>query len=207
MGSKIMDKKELVHQFRTEGILDAARKVIARRGLEKATMEQVAGEAGISKATIYLYFKNKEDLYFQCVIDRLDEVTQKMKEAASDIDDPLLRLEALITSQMKSIEADRDFFKVFLTERLGLFLDQDTEFGVEFAKRHDEYAKLLSGVLKEGMDKGVIREMDPVKCFYLLFAMVRGMAMFMILCDEKTRLSSESGLILDVFFNGLKLKQ
>jgi AcrR family transcriptional regulator len=207
MDRKTMDKKELVHQFRTEGILDAARRVIARRGLEKATMEQVAGEAGISKATIYLYFKNKEDLYFQCVIDRLDEVTQKMREAASGIDDPLARLKALITTQMMSIEADRDFFKVFLTERLGLFLDQDTEFGVEFAKRHDEYAKLISGVLKEGMDRGLIREMDPVKCFYLLFAMVRGMAMFMILCEENTQLSSEAGLILDVFFNGLKRKK
>jgi AcrR family transcriptional regulator len=207
MNKKVMDKKELVHQFRTEGILDAAMRVISRRGLEKATMEQVAGEAGISKATIYLYFKNKEDLYFQCVIDRLDGVTQKMKAASSAIDDPVKRLEAIITAQMKAIEADRDFFKVFLTERLGLFLDQNTEFGQEFAKRHNEYATLVSGVLKEGMDRGLIREMDPVRCFYLLFAMVRGMAMFMILCDDKARLSSEAGLILDVFFNGLKLKK
>lgn len=198
-----MGKKELVYQFRTAGILDAARRVIARRGLEKATMEQVAAEAGISKATIYLYFKNKEDLYFQCVIDRLDEVTEKMKAAASAFEDPVKKLEAIINAQMTSIEADRDFFKVFFTERLGLFLDQTTEFGQQFAKRHDEYAQLVSGALKEGMDKGLIRKMDPVKCFYLLFAMVRGMAIFMIMRDENARLSSEAGLVLDVFFNGI----
>ena len=48
---------------RPNEILDAALRIFARRGLHKTTLEEVAKEAGISKGTIYLYFKNKEELF------------------------------------------------------------------------------------------------------------------------------------------------
>jgi AcrR family transcriptional regulator len=204
MIEKIMDKKELLQKFRTEGILDAAIKVIAQRGLEKATMEQVAEEAGISKATIYLYFKNKEDLYYHCVMTRFEKIMCLMRHAAEGVDDPVERIKILVNTQVKAMEVEKDFFRVFFTERMSLFLDQTTEFGQGFFKRHEEYEALVTGALKEGMERGVLREIDPKKAFSLLFSMVRGMAMFNILCEEQGPLTSEAGLILDVFFNGLK---
>src|SRR5262245_23794888 len=48
---------------RPEEILDAALRVFARCGLHKTNLEEVAKEAGISKGTIYLYFKDKEELF------------------------------------------------------------------------------------------------------------------------------------------------
>ncbi len=204
MKKKALDKKELIQKFRTEGILDAARRVIGRRGLDKTTMEQVAEEAGISKATIYLYFKNKETLYSNCVLDQFEEILDAMKAAIDGIDDPLMKLEKLVAAHLSAIEADREFFRVFFTEKPGIFWDQTSEFGREFAKRREEYSSFVAGVLKEGMDKGLLREVDPVKGFSLLFAMVRGMAMYKIIHNDKTPLSSEAGLILGVFFDGLR---
>ena len=92
-----MDRKGLIKKFRADGILDAAIKVIARKGLEKATMEQVAEEAGISKATIYLYFRSKDELYFHCVADRFERILSELKDAVAGIDDPIKRLEAIIS--------------------------------------------------------------------------------------------------------------
>ena len=203
MIEKITDKKELLQKFRTEGILHAAIKVIAQRGLEKATMEQVAEEAGISKATIYLYFKNKEDLYYHCVMTRFEKIMCLMRQAVDGIDDPIERIKILVDTQIKAIEVEKDFFRVFFTERMNLFLDQTTDFGQGFFKRHEEYEALVTGALIEGMERGSLREIDPRKAFNLLFSMVRGMAMFNILCGRQGSLSSEAGLILDVFFNGL----
>ena len=206
MTEKITGKKELLQKFRTEGILDAAIKVIAQKGLEKATMEQVAEEAGISKATIYLYFKNKETLYFTCVMDRFDDMLSAMKEAVKDIDDPINKIETLIAMQLRAIESDKEFFRVFLTERMGIFLDPSSEFAEEFTKKHDEYTDFMSGALKDGMDRGLLREIDPVKGFSLLFSMIRGMAMCKIIFCDKTPLSDEAGLISGVFFDGLRIK-
>ena len=206
MNKKKPSKKEIVQKFRTEGILDAARRVLGLRGLEKATMEQVAEEAGISKATIYLYYKNKEALYFTCVMDRFDEMLRAMKEGVKDIDDPIKKIEALIGMQLMAIESDKEFFRVFLTEKMGIFLDPASEFAEEFTRKHDEYTDFMAGVLKDGMDRGLLREIDPVKGFSLLFSMVRGMAMCKIIYGDKTPLSEEAGLILGVFFDGLRIK-
>lgn len=203
MIEKITDKKELLQKFRTEGILDAAIKVIAQRGLEKATMEQVAEEAGISKATIYLYFKNKEDLYYHCVMTRFEKIMCLMRQAVEGVDDPIEKIKIIVNTQVNAMEVEKDFFRVFFTEKMSLFLDQSTEFGQDFYKRHEEYEALVTGALKEGMESGALREMDPKKAFTLLFSMVRGMVMFNIICGEQGSLSSEAGLILDVFFNGL----
>ena len=204
MDKTLMDRKGLIKKFRADGILDAAIKVIAKRGLEKATMEQVAEEAGISKATIYLYYRNKDDLYFHCVVDRLDRILKGLKEAVVGIDDPIRRLEAIVAAQARAIEGQREFFRIFFTEKVSLFHDQSREFGREFDRRQQEFAGLYMGALKEGMDRGLLRRMDPVKAFYLLLSMVRGLAVHRVVRGDETPLVDDAGTILDVFLTGLK---
>ena len=199
-----MDRKGLIKKFRADGILDAAIKVIARKGLEKATMEQVAEEAGISKATIYLYFRSKDELYFHCVADRFERILSELKDAVAGIDDPIKRLEAIISVQTRAIEDQRDFFRIFFTEKMGLFHDQSTEFGREFDRRQQEYAGLYMGAIKDGMDRGLLRRMDPAKAFHLLLSMVRGLAMHRVVRGDETPLIDDTGTILDVFLTGLK---
>lgn len=203
---KTMDKKQLLHSFRTQEILIAARKVIADKGLDKATMEQVAEKAGISKATIYLYFKNKESLYFHCVIEKFDEVMVKMREAAEKVADPIERLTTLLTVQVTSLEEEKDFFRVFLTERMGIFLDRESGFGQQFAERHRAYTGLISSIISEAVGKGRIRDIDPDKAAYILFSMLRGTAMSKIIMEDETPLSNDVGFIVDVFLNGVLRK-
>src|SRR5215470_9449538 len=75
---------------RPEEISAAALQVFARRGLHQTTLDDVAKEAGISKGTIYLYFKNKEDLFIaaaQQVVPGLDELVSRRSPSSSAGDD------------------------------------------------------------------------------------------------------------------------
>src|SRR5215510_13262218 len=72
---------------RPEEILDAAMRVFSRRGLHKTNLEEVAREAGISKGTIYLYFKSKEDLFIaaaQRVVFHLQELSPELQQGWRD---------------------------------------------------------------------------------------------------------------------------
>jgi len=73
-------KEEVLKDFRTGEIVQAARRVIAELGFVDASMERIAHEAGVAKGTIYLYFRNKEELLAQALEDRaahgLDEKTR-----------------------------------------------------------------------------------------------------------------------------------
>ena len=57
-------RKEILQDFRTRSLLEATRRIIAAEGFDAVTMERVAGEAGITKGSIYLYFRNKDRMIF-----------------------------------------------------------------------------------------------------------------------------------------------
>jgi AcrR family transcriptional regulator len=59
----IAERKEREKQQRRKEIVKAAEKVFFTKGFEESTMEDIAGEAELSKGTLYLYFKSKEDLH------------------------------------------------------------------------------------------------------------------------------------------------
>ncbi len=61
---KKQDKPDKTNNDKYHQILNAAIKVFAEQGYHKATISQVAREAGVADGTIYLYFKNKNDILF-----------------------------------------------------------------------------------------------------------------------------------------------
>jgi len=66
-------------------VVDAARRCFARYGYRKTSMDDVAGDAGVAKGTVYLYCQNKQDLYVRAVESDLHEW---MASLASALDDP-----------------------------------------------------------------------------------------------------------------------
>ncbi|MFN3401393.1 MAG: helix-turn-helix domain-containing protein, partial [Ferrovibrio sp.] len=67
MPAEVLEKKtgrrEAVRAFKREAILQAARKIFARDGLDGATLRAIAAEAGIAVGTVYLHYPAKEALY------------------------------------------------------------------------------------------------------------------------------------------------
>jgi TetR/AcrR family transcriptional regulator len=80
----IAERKEREKEQRKNDIIDAAEKIFFTRGFDNATMDDVAEEAELSKATLYLYFKSKEDLHFAICIRALLILIGMFKEAVSD---------------------------------------------------------------------------------------------------------------------------
>lgn len=59
----IQERKEREKESRKEEIINAAQKIFFEKGLPAATMDEIAEAAELSKGTLYLYYKSKEDLY------------------------------------------------------------------------------------------------------------------------------------------------
>ena len=59
----VQERKEREKQARQDAILEAAREIFFAKGLDQATIDDIAEKAELSKGTIYLYFKSKEELY------------------------------------------------------------------------------------------------------------------------------------------------
>ena len=91
----ITERKEREKQQRREEIVLAAEKVFFSRGFEKSTMDDIAEAAELSKGTIYLYFKSKEDLHIAVArkaIVMLNSITDSVKKAGGNALEKLIHM-------------------------------------------------------------------------------------------------------------------
>ena len=170
-------------QQQRRAILDAAMRLFDSQGYAATTMEEVAARAGMSKGSIYNYFKSKHDLFNQL----FGEATSA-DEAEAD------RLLGGDGSARKRIEALLDFWFGRLGEsrRVGRLT---LEFWATAARerRHGDLAELLQGtynrwlerlvvVIGQGVDEGEFSsDLDPSATATLLLAQLQGLLLHMIL--------------------------
>lgn len=79
----ISERKEREKEQRKNDIINAAEKVFFQKGLNNSTMDEVAKEAELSKGTLYLYFKSKEEIYFEIKLRAINILNGMFKESIS----------------------------------------------------------------------------------------------------------------------------
>jgi len=161
---------------RPEEILDAALRVFARRGLHKTNLEEVAKEAGISKGTIYLYFKNKEDLFVAAahrVLPSPDEIYRERPTAsAADMSLNHLLHRVARTAYRRFCSPDYlAFFGMMNAEIL-----RHPEWGQIYFRRIGlELNRRIAAVFERAMLAGECRKLDPIlaaRAFVGMFLMM-----------------------------------
>ncbi len=98
-----VQKRHRRKSARPAEIITAALSVFAEKGYAETTMEEVAARASISKPTIYLYFKTKEDLFVAAILDR---VSPRMDRAAQSIMPPDMPVREALRHLLNHIYTD-----------------------------------------------------------------------------------------------------
>lgn len=173
----IVERKERERQQRRSDIIDAAERVFFKHGIEKATMEEVAEEAELSKGTLYLYFKSKEELHFAINMRGADILYDYFKEA---IKKGKTGMDKVVSIGRAFIECTRkypDYFKTiahFEHKDVDSFLKDNEDF-----KRHRQERnpmQLFVQVIEEGIKDGSIRSDIPAPMLsHILWALTTGL--------------------------------
>jgi AcrR family transcriptional regulator len=102
----IVDRKERQKESLRQEILDAAREILLAKGYAHLSMRRIAESIEYSATTIYLYFKNKEDIIYHLSVEALERQLEFISAASGDEQSPLLRLRAVLRAY-----ADFGFFE------------------------------------------------------------------------------------------------
>ena len=157
-------KEEVVQEFRIQSIRDAAMRVIARKGMNAATMQEIADEAGVAKGTIYLYFRDRDDLVEKAFESAMNDLHARVDEALETGGTFEQKFRAVLAAQIGFFQANREFFRLYISLRYpeGSAQQQRRQ------KRHcqpqyQSRVERIATVLREAMDRGEIRQMDPMR--------------------------------------------
>jgi TetR/AcrR family fatty acid metabolism transcriptional regulator len=187
-----------------ETILRAAIRVFAQNGFFNSKVSDIAKEAGVADGTVYLYFKNKDDIlrsiFDQAMALFIDEARKKI-ELLSDPEEKLRRLANL---HLEKLGSDRDLAIVFQVELRG-----STKFMEEFSNTaFAEYLNIIKETFVEGQQKGIFRkDLNPTVCAKILFGALDEMVTNWILSKKNYSLAPMAEIVISVFFNGVLKKR
>ncbi len=183
-----------------EAILRAAIKVFAGSGFFNSKVADVAREAGVADGTVYLYFKNKDDILVSIFNYYMEEALAAGKASLAETDDPVEKLRRIVRAHLERLGRDRNLAVVFQVE-----LRSSTKFMEQFsATKVAEYLDMIRSVVEEGQKRGVFRpELNTKIVSKVLFGALDEMATNWVLSPKRYSLSSTAEPVLDVFLNGL----
>jgi AcrR family transcriptional regulator len=201
-----LTKEELVQRFRRREILKAARAIFVEYGFEDTTMERIAERAGISKGTIYIYFKNKSDLLIQAVAEVLDAVYKMGEGILAKEMLPLNKIKLWISEVMNYFEQNRSFFRILQNIR-GEFYIEKVEEKIKELHRPIEIYALAGRILEDGIRQGKLIDASPVRIGAILVKMVEGILICRINEERETPISDDVELAYQAFINGVGRKE
>lgn len=184
-------------------ILRAAIRVFANNGYFNSKVADIAREAGVADGTVYLYFKNKEDILHSIFNRSVDEAIAEARRQLAEMTDAREKLRRIAHLHLERLGADRDLAVVFQVELRG-----STKFMEEFsAAGFAEYLALIRSTFEEGQRAGVFRaELNAKIVAKMLFGALDEMATNWILSKRRYKLAPMADQVVEIFLNGVIVK-
>ncbi|MBL7217194.1 MAG: TetR/AcrR family transcriptional regulator [Desulfobacteraceae bacterium] len=166
--------------MRRRQIMDAAKKVFASKGFGGATMENIAEEAEFSPATLYLYFKNKDELFASLNLRMLRDLIAKMDE---------VRDQKNLSPEKRIMALEKALYEVYLSDPLnvvnvlrfqskGRLRHLSPELSSEIRGCTKQYIKAIADLFEEGVREGVFLDCHPVAFAEIIWSVFTGLVLY-----------------------------
>lgn len=182
-------------------ILDAAVAVFAERGFHSSRVSDIAARADVADGTIYLYFKNKEEILMAAIHSAFDAFMKTARTEMASLDSPVNKLRRLAFLHLDAMGSNRNMAIVFQME-----LRQSVRF-LEAFSHHQmvEYFELVRECIREGQEQGLFRrewnEKIAANCF---FGALDEMVTSWVLADKDYPLAQAAESVSNIILQGLE---
>jgi TetR/AcrR family fatty acid metabolism transcriptional regulator len=197
-------KEEVIKEFRVREILEAARRVMARYGMQGTTVDRVAEEAKVAKGTIYLYFQSKDELVHAAVLEGLREMVAETVRSDDSSMPPLDRIRNLILAQYRIQASNQDFLKTLIIGN-SLDIEGESQAGRDFMRVYAGYLDFVASVLQDAIDRGAIRPIDSQFAGFMLGELITGSLRRRLLKLASTPLEADADAVVELFLRGIQV--
>jgi len=175
-------------------IIDAAMDIFSRKGYAAANIREIAKTAGISVGGVYLYFKNKEELYKSLIQDKRREMGARIEMAIEKAESEAKALSNFLGLYLDYAQKHKEFILLHIREH-------GFAFGVaEKKKFFTKQRELVEKILQRGIQSGEFRKCNANDMAKIIMGSLRGIVLSMALDDNVTITPK---MLNEVLFYGL----
>jgi len=167
----VADRRQREKEQRKTEIIDAAERLFFSRSYEDVSMEDIAREVELNKATIYLYFKNKETLFATIVLRGIQILKEKYIECMEKDVPGIIKVALMGQAYYQYAQEYPDYLRMihfYGSERFS----KENPCTAEIGKGYGTCRMILRDAIQEGVDDGTIRaDLDPfLTSMYLMIS-------------------------------------
>jgi AcrR family transcriptional regulator len=160
--------------IRKQQIIDAARKLIIRKGSEHLTVRAMAKEVGLTEAAIYRHFKSKREILSFLMNHIMDTMLHDVERSTAENSPSLDTIEQVLKHHLSEIEQRKGMSFQIIAEIISL---GDKKLNKDVYEKLNLYVDRLANLLSEGARSGYIRDdIDFESSALLLFGMIQGLS-------------------------------
>jgi AcrR family transcriptional regulator len=187
----IADRKEREKQEMKRLIMEASMRMFAEMGYEKTSIRSIAEKIEYSPATIYLYYKDKDELLYDLQAQAFDQLFETFKEKATSRS-PLKKLEQLSKAYVQFGLEKPDLYDLMFIIRSPMKKLEKEDGAWD---NGDNCFNFLLEVLQQGIDQKVLRFKDKYVAALSIWSMVHGLVSLHVRCRMKVMNMEEEGVI------------
>ena len=195
-------KKQVVEEFRCRAIREAAMRVVGRKGLEKATVDDIAREAGVAKGTLYLYFRSRDEILEKTIGAAVDELLERLQRAADGTGPFGETLERLLTVQFTYFDENRDFFRLYFASG-----EYSEDRRLRQTRRYRLHVERLAGLIRRGRRRAELKSLDPERAAIAIAGAARDLILRRIHEKQPPPPETDARFLRDLLFSGLAARR
>ncbi|REL33412.1 TetR/AcrR family transcriptional regulator [Rhodohalobacter sp. SW132] len=171
-----------------DDILTVSRTLLIKEGFGKMSMRKIAGEVDVSATSIYLHFKNKDELILALIETSIGRLANVLQQQLEDGDDPIRKLEKMADGFIYfALNHPQEYEIIYMVRP-----EEMPRFPKEKFEQIRKIYELLADIIKEGKERGILHVDDPLMSAYTVWAQLHGVASVVISKRLDTRIPTDT---------------
>lgn len=167
-----LKRKERLKEIHTTCVLETAEKLFEKKGFDAVSMDEVAFNTGISKSTVYVYFKSKQIIWDSIVCKYMELLLEDAKKAADGDGSFEDRYYKLCFDIAEKFEAHPLFCKGTLGK---ISVDMDQELYKKIYDIGEQTNEVIARFIRSGIEEGVVRkDIDIYPAVIMMWSSISG---------------------------------
>jgi AcrR family transcriptional regulator len=187
-------------------ILIAAKKLFAEKGFEGTSVDELAEAALVAKGTIYVHFKNKDEVLLVLLEEALNQIHHIVAKSTASTRSFIECFRVLVKELLELFEKNKELFCILTTEKEKLTQtgsNFNKELHAVFIGHNADTQTQLAQFLKRGIEEGVLRKAEPEEAAMLLMAILFTFMSQWFIKGFTKPITEKIDLITEYFFFGI----